>query len=108
MYCIDSTYTRDGKTYEVSASGEAGAYERVYLSYEFTDKQDMKDCRAYRGFAWIQNGEDIVMVSLQEIYIKDGAVFKLWGLNLVNDVKLHYVDGVVDFVAKTMKFEVTD
>ena len=48
------------------------------------------------------------MASVQEIQFKDGAVFDLWGLNPVIDVKLHYVDGVVDFVVKTMKFEVTD
>ena len=35
---IDSTFTRDGKTFEVSASGDAGPYGRVYLSYIFTDK----------------------------------------------------------------------
>ena len=31
-FVIDSTFTRDGgKTYEVSASGDAGPYGRVYL-----------------------------------------------------------------------------
>jgi len=107
-FTIDSTYTGDGKTYEVSASGEAGPYGRVYLSYEFTDKQDMKDRGEYTGYAWTQNGENIVTASLQGIYIKDGSVFKLWGLNIVNDGKLHYAYGVVDFVAKTMNFEVAD
>lgn len=32
---IDSTFTRDGKTNEVSASGDAGPYGRVYFSYIF-------------------------------------------------------------------------
>jgi hypothetical protein len=41
-FVIDSTFTRDGgKTFEVSASGDAGPYGRVYLSYVFTDKQNL-------------------------------------------------------------------
>ena len=48
-FTIDSTYTSDGQNYQVSASGEAGPYGRVYLSYEFTDKQDLGDRGEYTG-----------------------------------------------------------
>ena len=35
---IDSAHTTDGTNYKISATGEAGPYGRVWLSYEFTDK----------------------------------------------------------------------
>jgi hypothetical protein len=103
-----STYTSDGKTYQVSASGEAGPYGRVYLSYEFTDKQDLGDRGEYTGHAWTQNGETIATATLQGIYVKNGALFKLYGLNTLSDGKFHYAIGHVDFVAQTMTFKVAD
>ena len=54
QFTIDSTFTRDGKDYEVSASGEAGPYGRAYLSYVFTDKQELGDRGEFTGFAWTQ------------------------------------------------------
>ena len=60
QFLIDSTFTTDGKTYEVSASGEAGPYGRAYLSYVFTDKQELGDRGEFTGFAWTQSGEDII------------------------------------------------
>jgi hypothetical protein len=107
-FTIDSTYTSDGKTYQVSASGEAGPYGRVYLSYEFTDKQDLGDRGEYTGHAWTQNGETIATATLQGIYVKNGALFKLYGLNTLSDGKFHYAIGHVDFVAQTMTFKVAD
>jgi hypothetical protein len=107
-FTIDSTYTRDGKNYEVSASGEAGPYGRVYLSYEFTDKQDLGDRGEYTGHVWTQNGEVIVTGTLQGIYFKKGSKFRIYGLNTLSDGKLHFAEGSIDFVAKTMSFDVAD
>ena len=70
-FVIDSTFTRDGgKTFEVSASGDAGPYGRVYLSYVFTDKQDLGTAGEFTGFAWTQSGEEIVTATLQGAYVK--------------------------------------
>ena len=45
---IDSAHTTDGTNYKISATGEAGPYGRVWLSYEFTDKQSRGDsCLLY-------------------------------------------------------------
>ena len=50
-FVIDSTFTRDGgKTFEVSASGDAGPYGRAYLSYVFTDKQNLGTAGEFTGF----------------------------------------------------------
>ena len=58
---IDSTFTRDGgKSYEVSASGMAGEYGRVNLSYVFTDKLELGDAGEFTAFAWTQNGDEVV------------------------------------------------
>ena len=49
---IDSAHTTDGTNYKISATGEAGLYGRVWLSYEFTDKLGLGDSgelRALRG-----------------------------------------------------------
>jgi len=105
-FTIDSTYTSNGQDYQVSASGEAGPYGRVYLSYDFTDKQNLGDRGEYTGHAWTQNGEDIVTATLQGIYIKKGKLFRLYGLNTVSDGTLHYAIGDIDFVGKTMSFKV--
>mgnify|MGYP006078143219 FL=1 len=72
---IDSTFTRDGgKTFEVSASGEAGEYGKVYLSYTFTDDLGLKDAGEFTGVAWTQSGETAVTATLQG-HISSRAVF---------------------------------
>ena len=48
-FTIDSAYTSDGQNYQISASGEAGPYSRVYLSYDFTDKPDLGDRGQFAG-----------------------------------------------------------
>jgi hypothetical protein len=109
VFQIDSTFTRDaGQTYEVSASGEAGDYGRVYLSYEFTDKLGMQSQGEFTGFAWTQNGEEVNTATLRGIYKKQGSVFKLYSFDNISDGKLNVATGVVDFVAKTMKFSVSE
>jgi len=107
-FTIDSAYTSDGQNYQISASGEAGPYGRVYLSYEFTDKQDLGDRGEYTGHAWTQNGEVVATATLQGVYVKNGRLFKLYGLNTLSDGKFHYAVGNIDFVAKTKSFEVAD
>ena len=104
---IDSTFTRDGKTYEVSASGDAGPYGRVYLSYTFTDLLGLKDRGEFTGHAWTQNGEEVNTATLQGVYLKDGKVFKMYSFDMVSNGVINLALGTVDFVAKTMKFDVT-
>ena len=69
---IDSTFSVDGKTFKVSASGDAGPYGKAYLSYVFTDKRGDGDRGEFTGFAWTQQGEDVVTATLQGVYKKDG------------------------------------
>ena len=69
---IDSTFSVDGKTFKVSASGDAGPYGKAYLSYFFTDKRGDGDRGEFTGFAWTQQGEDVVTATLQGVYKKDG------------------------------------
>ena len=108
-FIIDSTFTRDGgKTFEVSASGDAGPYGRVYLSYVFTDKQNLGTAGEFTGFAWTQNGEDVVTATLQGVYVKQGKVFKMYTFDAVSNGNLNFAIGIVDFVAKTMKFKVSE
>lgn len=104
---VDSTFTTDGKTFEVSASGEAGPYGKAYLSYVFTDKLGLGDAGEFTGFAWAQKGKDVSTATLQGIYKKDGKVFQMYSLDLDSNGELNVVSGVADFVAGTMKFKVS-
>jgi hypothetical protein len=61
---IDSAHTTDGTNYKISATGEAGPYGRVWLSYEFTDKLGLGDSGEFTGFAWTQNGEQFATATL--------------------------------------------
>ena len=108
-FIIDSTFTRDGgKTFEVSASGDAGPYGRVYLSYVFTDKQNLGTAGEFTGFAWKQNGEDVVTATLEGAYGKQGKGFKMYTFDAARNGNLDFGTGIVDFVAKTMKFKVSE
>jgi hypothetical protein len=106
---IDSTFTRDGgKTFEVSASGEAGEYGKVYVSYTFTDDLELKDAGEFTGFAWTQSGETIVTATLQGTYFKQGSIFKLYSWDITSERKLNMAIGVIDFVAGTVKADVRE
>ncbi|MEE3328003.1 MAG: hypothetical protein VX252_11765 [Myxococcota bacterium] len=105
---IDSTFTTDGKTFEVSASGEAGPYGRAYVSYVFTEKQGQGDRGEFTGFVWTQQGEDVVTATVQGIYKKEGKVFRIYSLDNASNGKFNIVSGEADFVAKTMKFKVSE
>ena len=59
-FSIDAMHTMDGVNYQVAASGEAGEYGRVYLSYTFTNKLSLNEMGEFTGYAWTQSGEDIV------------------------------------------------
>ena len=104
---IDSAHTTDGTNYKISATGEAGPYGRVWLSYEFTDKQSRGDSGEFTGFAWTQNGEEFATATLQGVYRRKGAVFQMYSLDMVSDGVINIVSGEVDFVAKTKTFEVS-
>ena len=106
---IDSTFTRDGgKTFEVSASGEAGEYGKVYVSYTFTDDLELKDAGEFTGFAWTQSGETVVTATLQGTYFKQGSIFKLYSWDITSERKLNMAIGVIDFVAGTVKADVRE
>ena len=104
---IDSAHTTDGTNYKISATGEAGPYGRVWLSYEFTDKQNRGDSGEFTGFAWTQNGEEFATATLQGVYRRKGAIFQMYSLDMVSNGVINIVSGEVDFVAKTMTFEVS-
>ena len=80
----------------------------MYLSYIFTDKQNLGTAGEFTGFAWTQNGEDVVTATLQGAYVKQGKVFKLYTFDPTSSGKLNFATGIVDFVAKTMKFKVSE
>ena len=105
---IDSVFTEDGKTYRVSASGNAGPYGRAYSSWVFTDKLEMGDKGEFSGTAWTQVGEEVFEASIQGVYVKTGSVFKVYSLDIVSDNKLQMKVGQVDLVKKTMRFQVSD
>ena len=107
-FTIDSAHTTDGVNYKVSASGEAGEYGRVYLSYVFTDKQELGDRGEFTGHAWAQNGEDVNTATLQGVYVKQGTVFKLYTLDAVSNGKFNFAIGTLNFVEKTLNFEVAE
>ena len=106
---IDSTLTRDGgKSYEVSASGMAGEYGRVNLSYVFTDKLELGDAGEFTAFAWTQNGDEVVTATLQGTYVKQGPIFKIFSIDLTSERRMNLVTGIANFVERTMKFEVRE
>ena len=107
-FSIDSSYTADGMNYEVSASGEAGPYGRVYLSYLFTDKLEMGDAGEFTGYAWTQNGEEFARATLQGVYRRKGSVFQMYSLDMVSNGVINIVSGEADFVNQTMTFEVSE
>ena len=106
---IDSTFTRDGgQTFEVSASGQAGDYGRTYLSYTFTNAQRTSGQGEFTGFAWAQSGGEINTAELRGVWKKVGKIFKLYTLDNVSNGNINIGSGEVDFVAKTMKFKVSE
>ncbi len=104
---IDSAHTTDGANYKISATGEAGPYGRVWLSYEFTDKLGMGDSGEFSGFAWTQNGEQFATATLQGVYRREGSIFKMYLIDMMSDGVINIVSGEADFVAKTMTFKVS-
>ena len=104
---IDSAHTIDGTNYKISATGEAGPYGRVWLSYEFTDKLGLGDSGEFTGFAWTQNGEQFATATLQGVYRREGKVFKMYSLDMVSDGGINIVSCEADFVGKTMTFKVS-
>ena len=104
---IDSAHTTDGTNYKISATGEAGPYGRVWLSYEFTDKLGLGDLGEFTGFAWTKNGEQFATATLQGVYRREGTVFQMYSLDMVSDGVIDIVSGEADFVAKTMTFKVS-
>jgi hypothetical protein len=98
----------DAETFKASLSGEAGPYGRVYLSYDFTSKQDLASMGEFTGFAWTQNGEEVVTATLQGVWVKSGTVFKLYTFDAVSNGKLNLAIGEIDFINKTARFDVSE
>ena len=78
------------------------------MSYAFIDNQNLGTAGELTGFAWIQNDEDIAKAALQVAYVKQGKVFKMYTFNPTRNGKLNSATGIVDFVAKTMKFKFSE
>jgi hypothetical protein len=107
-FIIDAVHTRDGVNYELSATGEAGPYGRVYLSYVFTNHNDSMESGEFTGFIWTQMEEEIIKGTTQGVYRKQGKVFKMYALDNLTNEKTYIVSGVADFVNKTLKFKASE
>ena len=107
-FTVDAIHTEDGDVYKVSASGDAGPYGQVYLSYTMTNKQDVPGQGEFTGWGWSQVGEETVTATLQGVTKKEGSIYKMYTLDLVSNGKRNFAIGTLDMVAKTMKFEVAE
>lgn len=107
-FIIDAVHTRDGVNYELSATGEAGPYGRVYLSYVFTNHNDSMESGEFTGFIWTQMEEEIIKGTTQGVYRKKGKVFKMYALDNLTNEKTYIVSGIADFVNKTLKFKASE
>ncbi len=105
-FTIDAMHTMDGSNYQVAASGEADDYGRVYLSYTFSNKLSLNEMGEFTGFAWTQNGEEIVTATLQGVWKKNGAVFDMYTFDAVSNGLINVATGKMDLVDRTMKFKV--
>ena len=105
-FSIDAMHTMDGSTYQVAASGEAGEYGRVYLSYTFSNKLFLDEMGEFTGYAWTQSGEAIVTATLQGVVKKNGAVFDMYTFDAVSNGLINVATGEMDLVNRTMKFKV--
>ena len=105
-FTIDAVHTTDGSTYQVAASGEAGDYGRVYLSYTFSNKLFLNEMGEFTGYAWTQSGEDIVTATLQGVVKKNGAVFDMYTFDAVSNGLINVATGEMDLVNRTMRFKV--
>ena len=107
-FIIDAVHTKDGVNYELSATGEAGPYGRVYLSYVFTNHNDSMESGEFTGFIWTQMEEEIIKGTTQGVYRKQGKVFKMYALDNLTNEKTYIVSGIADFVNKTLKFKASE
>ena len=107
-FTIDAAHTTDGVNYQMSASGDAGPYGRVYLSYVFTDKQQLGDRGEFTGHAWAQSGVEVNTATLQGVYVKQGVEFTMYTLDAVSNGKFTYAVGTLNFVEKTLSFKAAD
>ena len=107
-FTIDAVHTTDGVTYELSASGEAGPYGRVYISYIFTNHNNSMESGEFSGFIWTQMGDEITKGTTQGVYRKQGKVFKMYALDNLTNEKTYIVSGIADFVNKTLKFKASE
>ena len=105
-FAIDAMHTMDGSNYQVAASGEAGEYGRVYLSYTFTNKLSLNQMGEFTGYAWTQSGEEVVTASLQGVWKKNGAVFDMYTFDAVSNGLINVATGKMDLVNRTMTFNV--
>lgn len=105
-FAIDAMHTMDGSNYQVAASGEAGEYGRVYLSYTFTNKLSLNEMGEFTGYAWTQSGEEVVTASLQGVWGKNGAVFDMYTFDAVSNGLINVATGEMDLVNRTMTFNV--
>ena len=91
-----------GTNYKISATGEAGPYGRVWLSYEFTDKLGLGDSRELRAL----RGRRVVSSSPPPRYRAFVAAraphFRWTHWTWCRTGVINVVSGDADFVAKTM------
>ena len=105
-FTIDSVSTTDGVNYHLTASGEAGAYGRVYGNWLFTNKLGLEDMGEFTGYGCTQSGEEVITATLQGVWKKNGRVFDLFTFDAVSNGLINVATGELDMVNKTLKFNV--
>ena len=71
-----------------------------------TNLQSVDGYGEFTGHAWTQSGEEVFTATLQGITKKEGNVYKMYTLDLVNNGVMNFAIGTVDMVEGTMTFQV--
>lgn len=106
---ITSAKTIKAGEYECTASGEAGPYGRVYVTFHFTNKlNNTKGLGEFTGFGWSQTPEGITEATLQGITRNENGKFIGYSYDALTNGKVMQWRGEFDFVAGTIKLKVKE
>jgi hypothetical protein len=106
---ITSAKTLAKGTYECTASGEAGPYGRVYVTFNFTNKLDNEfGLGEFTGFGWSQTPDGITEATLQGVTKPVDGKFIAYSYDALTNGKIMQWKGEFDFVAGTIKLKVKE
>ena len=106
---ITSAKTIKAGEYECTASGEAGPYGRVYVTFHFTNKlNNTKGLGEFTGFGWSQTPEGITEATLQGLTRNENGRFIGYSDEALTNGKVMQCRGEFDFVAGTIKLNVKE